>query len=55
MTNGQRTAQRLDEIIQAAVAQGQAMRPVTDQDLAVVVPTQRAADETGLPAVCDEI
>jgi hypothetical protein len=28
---------------------------VPDQDLAVVVLTQRAADETGLPAVCDEI
>jgi CubicO group peptidase (beta-lactamase class C family) len=28
---------------------------VPDQDLTVVVLTQRAADETGLPAVCDEV
>jgi len=28
---------------------------VPDQDLAVVVLTQRAADETGLPAVCEDV
>src|SRR5690242_5646154 len=28
---------------------------VPDQDLTVVVLTQRAADETGMPAVCDEV
>ena len=28
---------------------------VPDQDLTVVVLTQRAADETGIPAVCDEV
>jgi CubicO group peptidase (beta-lactamase class C family) len=28
---------------------------VPDQDLTVVVLTQRAADETGLPAVCQDV
>jgi CubicO group peptidase (beta-lactamase class C family) len=34
---------------------GTAWANVPDQDLTVVVLTQRAADETGLPAVCDEV
>ena len=34
---------------------GTAWSNVPDQDLAVVVLTQRAADETGMPAVCEEI
>ena len=29
--------------------------PVPSQDLTVVVLTQRAADETGMPAVCEEV
>jgi len=34
---------------------GTAWANVPDQDLTVVVLTQRAADETGLPAVCDQV
>ena len=34
---------------------GTAWANVPDQDLTVVVLTQRTADETGLPAVCDEV
>jgi CubicO group peptidase (beta-lactamase class C family) len=34
---------------------GTAWANVPDQDLTVVVLTQRAVDETGLPAVCDEV
>jgi CubicO group peptidase (beta-lactamase class C family) len=34
---------------------GTAWSNVPSQDLAVVVLTQRAADETGMPAVCDEV
>ena len=34
---------------------GTAWTNVPDQDLTVVVLTQRAADETGMPAVCDEV
>jgi CubicO group peptidase (beta-lactamase class C family) len=34
---------------------GTAWSNVPDQDLTVVVLTQRAVDETGLPAVCDEV
>ena len=34
---------------------GTAWANVPDQDLTVIVLTQRAADETGLPAVCDQV
>jgi CubicO group peptidase (beta-lactamase class C family) len=34
---------------------GTAWSNVPDRDLTVVVLTQRAVDETGLPAVCDEV
>jgi CubicO group peptidase (beta-lactamase class C family) len=34
---------------------GTAWANVPDRDLTVVVLTQRAVDETGLPAVCDEV
>ena len=34
---------------------GTAWANVPDQDLTVVVLTQRAVDETGLPAVCDQV
>jgi CubicO group peptidase (beta-lactamase class C family) len=34
---------------------GTAWSNVPDRDLTVVVLTQRAADETGMPAVCDEV
>jgi CubicO group peptidase (beta-lactamase class C family) len=34
---------------------GTAWANVPDQDLTVVVLTQRGAEETGLPAVCDEV
>jgi CubicO group peptidase (beta-lactamase class C family) len=34
---------------------GTAWSNVPSQDLTVVVLTQRAADETGMPAVCDEV
>jgi CubicO group peptidase (beta-lactamase class C family) len=34
---------------------GTAWANVPDQDLTVVVLTQRAGDETGLPAVCDQV
>ena len=34
---------------------GTAWTNVPDRDLTVVVLTQRAADETGLPAVCEEV
>jgi CubicO group peptidase (beta-lactamase class C family) len=34
---------------------GAAWANIPDQDLTVVVLTQRAADETGLPAVCDQV
>jgi CubicO group peptidase (beta-lactamase class C family) len=34
---------------------GTAWANIPDQDLTVVVLTQRAADETGLPAVCDQV
>ena len=34
---------------------GTAWSNIPDQDLTVVVLTQRAVDETGLPAVCEEV
>ena len=34
---------------------GTAWSKVPDRDLTVVVPTQRAPDETGMPAVCGEV
>ena len=34
---------------------GTAWTNVPAQDLTVVVPTQRAANETGMPAVCDDV
>jgi CubicO group peptidase (beta-lactamase class C family) len=34
---------------------GTAWSNVPSQDLTVVVLTQRAADETGMPAVCDDV
>ena len=34
---------------------GTAWSNIPDQDLTVVVLTQRAADETGMPAVCDDV
>jgi CubicO group peptidase (beta-lactamase class C family) len=34
---------------------GTAWANVPDRDLTVVVLTQRAVDETGLPAVCDQV
>ena len=34
---------------------GTAWSNVPDQDLTVVVLTQRAPDQTGMPAVCDEV
>ena len=46
MTDGERLA----DIVAAAVARGDAPGVV-----AAVVLTQRAADETGMPAVCDEV
>jgi CubicO group peptidase (beta-lactamase class C family) len=34
---------------------GTAWANIPDRDLTVVVLTQRAVDETGLPAVCDDV
>lgn len=55
---------RIDEIIENAVQQGQAPgvvaavargQSVPSRDLTVVVLSQRAADQAGIPAVCDDV
>jgi hypothetical protein len=56
MTDGE----RLEDIVEAAVAQGQAPGVVAaaacgDETRIAVVLTQLAADETGMAAVCEQV